>query len=356
MHRVITFDSFIRSVTVVLGIVLVILAIDYLSAVLVPFFVAWFVAYLIFPIVEFFQYKLKLRFRALAIVAALLLIIGVVAGIVFAIAPSVTRDFHRFFEIVNLYITKGAANSTIPEFVREMTETMDIVSMFRNGQLFNIVQEVMPRMWNVVQHTAGFLISLISWAISVLYLFFLLYDYDRIAKSWQNLVPKRYRPFAEGLFLDLKKGMNAYFRGQMIIAFLVGVLFCIGFTIIDFPLAIPLGILMGVLSFIPYLHALGLIPAFLMCILKSAETGQNFWLVVLSAAMVFVVVQIIQDGLLTPKIMGDAIGLPPFLILLSLSVWGYLLGIIGMIIALPLTTIIFSYYKRFISRGETPSN
>ena len=112
-----------------------------------------------------------------------------------------------------------------------------------------------------------------------------------------------------------------------------------------------MGILVGVLSFIPYLHALALVPAFLLCILKSAETGQNFWLVLLSAALVFVIVQIIQDAVLTPRIMGKAIGLPPYLILLSLSVWGCLLGVIGMIIALPLTTLICSYYKRYINRS-----
>ncbi|MGN1213949.1 MAG: AI-2E family transporter, partial [Bacteroidaceae bacterium] len=172
------------------------------------------------------------------------------------------------------------------------------------------------------------------------------------SQGWLKLVPRRYQSFANTLFSDLKQGMNAYFRGQMLIAFCVGILYCIGFTIIDFPLAIPLGILIGVLSFIPYLHALGLIPAFILCVLKSAETGQNFWLVILSAALVFIIIQIIQDALLTPKIMGKAIGLPPFLILLSLSVWGFLLGIIGMIIALPLTTIIFSYYKRYISKTE----
>ena len=146
--------------------------------------------------------------------------------------------------------------------------------------------------------------------------------------------------------------MNAYFRGQFIIAVCVGILYCIGFTIIGFPLAIPLGILIGILSFIPYLHALGLIPAFLLCAIKSAETGQNFWLILISALSVFIIAQAIQDIILTPKIMGKAIGLPPFLILLSLSVWGYVLGIIGMIIALPLTTIFFSYYKRYISKTE----
>ena len=144
--------------------------------------------------------------------------------------------------------------------------------------------------------------------------------------------------------------MNNYFRGQAIISVCVGILFSIGFVLIQFPLAIPLGIFIGVLSFVPYLHALGLIPVVLLSLIKAADTGQNFWLVLVCALCVFLLVQIIQDTVLTPRIMGSAMGLPPFLILLALSVWGYILGIIGMIIALPITTIMISYYRRYITK------
>ena len=352
MKRVITFDSFIRTSAIILGIVLLIKTVDYLSAVLVPFFVACFIAYLIFPVVEFFQYKLHFHYRILAIVAAMLLICGVAILLIWLTIPPVVEDFNRFIDIVDHYIKDKSHHNDIEQYIAKYCNEKDLLDMLKNGQLLNLLRSVMPGMWNVLQHTAGIVLSIVSWSMSILYLFFILYDYDHISQGWLKLVPQHYHSFANTLFSDLKQGMNAYFRGQMLIAFCVGVLYCIGFTIIDFPLAIPLGILIGVLSFIPYLHALGLIPAFFLCVLKSAETGQNFWLVTLSAALVFIIIQIIQDALLTPKIMGKAIGLPPFLILLSLSVWGFLLGIIGMIIALPLTTIIFSYYKRYISKTE----
>lgn len=352
MHKVITFDSFIRTMAVIAGVVLVILAINYLSAVLIPFFVAWFVAYLIFPIVEFFQYKLHFRFRVLAILATMLLLGGIGTLLVWLTIPPVVEDFNRFTDIVEHYIQSKSHHSNIEHFIARYIGDINLPKLLRNGEFLDIARSVMPGMWNVLQHTAGIIMSIIAWSISVLYMFFILYDYDRITHGWRKLIPRRYLRFAETLFTDLKNGMNAYFRGQVIISFCVGVLFCIGFTIIDFPLAIPMGILIGMLSFIPYLHALGLVPAFFLCILKSAETGDSFWMVALSAAAVFIVVQAIQDIILTPKIMGKAIGLPPYLILLSLSVWGFLLGIIGMIIALPLTTIIFSYYKRYISKTE----
>ena len=86
--------------------------------------------------------------------------------------------------------------------------------------------------------------------------------------------------------------------------------------------------------------------------MKSAETGQSFWRILLACFIVFVVVQGIQDLFLVPKIMGKAMGLNPAVILLSLSIWGSLLGIVGMIIALPITTLLISYYKRFILNKE----
>ena len=84
---------------------------------------------------------------------------------------------------------------------------------------------------------------------------------------------------------------------------------------------------------------LGIVPAVLLALVRSNQTGENFWLIILYCFIVFLVVQGIQDLVLTPRIMGKMMGLRPAVILLSLSVWGYLLGFIGLIIALPLTTI-----------------
>jgi len=89
-----------------------------------------------------------------------------------------------------------------------------------------------------------------------------------------------------------------------------------------------------------------------MGLLRSVETGQTYGSVLLGIAIVFISIQVVEDLILTPKIMGKVTGLNPAIILLSLSVWGSLLGIVGMIIALPLTTLIMSYYKRFVLEAD----
>ena len=151
---------------------------------------------------------------------------------------------------------------------------------------------------------------------------------------------------------DVEQALNNYIRGQGLVALCMGILFCIGFTIIDFPMAIGLGILIGIMDMVPYLHTFALIPTVFLALLKAVDTGENFWIILISAVAIFIIVQIIIDMIITPKIMGKAMGLNPAILLLSLSVWGSLLGFIGLIIALPLTTIIIAYYKRYVTREE----
>jgi predicted PurR-regulated permease PerM len=133
----------------------------------------------------------------------------------------------------------------------------------------------------------------------------------------------------------------------------MGILYCIGFLIIDFPMAIGLGILVGIMDLIPYMHGLVLLPAAFLAALKSAETGQSFWVIFGMVLAIAAIIQVIMDAIVVPKIMGKRMGLNPTVLLLSLSVWGALLGFIGLIIALPATTLLIAYWQRYITKeGE----
>lgn len=149
---------------------------------------------------------------------------------------------------------------------------------------------------------------------------------------------------------DVERELNNYVRGQSLVALSMGILFCIGFTLIDFPMAIGLGILIGIMDLVPYLHTFALIPTAFLALMKAADTGQNFWIILASAVAIFAIVQVIIDMVITPKIMGKAMGLNPAILLLSLSVWGSLLGFIGLIVALPLTTLLIAYYQRYVTK------
>ena len=108
----------------------------------------------------------------------------------------------------------------------------------------------------------------------------------------------------------------------------------------------------GVLNLVPYLQLVSVVPMVLLAVLKAASTGGDFWMIMFSACIVLLVVQLIQDLLLVPLIMGRRMNLHPAVILLSLSIWGKLLGLLGMIVALPLTTILLAYLKRYHEIAE----
>lgn len=215
----------------------------------------------------------------------------------------------------------------------------------------------MPKVFNMLGQTASIVISIVASCITLLYMFFILLDYEFLTENWIRIFPKKVRPFWHELATDVERELNNYIRGQGLVALCMGIMFCIGFTIIGFPMAIGLGILIGILDLVPYLHSFALIPTVFLAILKAADTGENFWAIFLSALAVFIIVQIITDMVVTPKVMGKAMGLNPAILLLSLSVWGALLGFLGLIIALPLTTLIIAYWQRYVTKeheGHVP--
>lgn len=355
-ERPFTFDRVTRIVfsIVIIGVLLYLITV--LRNALLPFLIAWLLAYMMQPFVKFFQYKLKLKSRILAIVAVIIsasLIIGIAAALV---VPSVAQEAER---TLNLMRTHNPGEGHVPlipaswiEYLENNVDINQLMELLSRENIQNAIKQLAPKVWNILSNTFSILFSITIIFVILLYFIFILLDYEKIANGWINLIPARIRPFAKGLADDVEQSMNRYFRGQSLIALCVGVLLSIGFKIVGFPLAVTLGLFIGVLNLIPYLQAIGLIPMVILSLLKSAETGQNFWIIFGSGLLILGIVQCIQDLYLTPRIMGKAMGLNPAIILLSLSIWGTLLGFIGLIIALPLTTLCLSYYKRFILMEE----
>ena len=355
-RKKITFDSFIRAVILGAIIIGVLMLLKRLSGVLLPFFLAWLIAYLIYPLVSFFQHKLRLKNRIISIFCALftLSIIGSVAF--YLLVPPMIQEFLRVKDLLIEYFstTHTASNvpTTLSEFIRQNIDLHILEQMFSQENILDALKVTVPKLWSLISESINLLFGFFTVFLILLYIVFILLDYESISEGWAHLMPKKYRKTVTGILNDVKDGMNRYFRGQALVALCVGILFSIGFLIIDFPLAIGLGLFIGALNMVPYLQIIGFVPTIMLAILKAADTGDNFWIIIASATAVFIVVQIIQDGYLVPRIMGKITGLNPAIILLSLSIWGSLMGMLGMIIALPLTTLMLSYYQRYIINQE----
>lgn len=357
LEKEITFDRFIRIMGVVLITGGVLYMLNYLSGVLLPFFVAWLLAYLLYPIVKFVQYRMHVPTRALSIIVTLLFVLAVIGGVFYLIIPPMLEQFEKLGDVASQYLTQGSKGENfqaiVQQWLHENKETIE--SIFKRKDVSDAIKQAMPKLFSVLGQTASVIISIVASLITLLYMFFILLDYEYLSTKWIKIFPKSVRPFWQSLMQDVEKELNNYIRGQSLVALTMGILFCIGFTIIDFPMAIGLGLLIGIMDLVPYLHTFALIPTAFLALLKAADTGQNFWIIFAGAFAVFCIVQVIIDMVVTPKIMGKAMGLNPAILLLALSVWGTLLGFIGLIIALPLTTILIAYYQRYITKDKAKS-
>lgn len=355
----ITFDRFIRWMMLAALVGGVFFVVNYLSNVLLPFFVAWLLAYLMYPLVSLVQYKLHVPTRPLSIIVALLFVISIMGGLIWLIIPPMIEQTDKILDIAVDYIKKQAGISDIPQAIEQwvVANNNDIDALLANDDVTDLLKQLASKLYGFAGKAWSTLHSMVAVLFTLMYLFFILMDYEHLSKSWIRIFPADIRPFWSELAGEVKKEMNSYVRGQSLVALTMGILFCIGFTIIGFPMAIPLGILIGVLDLVPYLHSAALIPTIILAGLKAIDTGDSFWIILLSALAVFAIVQVIIDMVVTPKVMGKAMGLNPAILLLSLSVWGALLGFIGLIVALPLTTLIIAYYKRYVTHeSESSSN
>lgn len=354
MAKEITFDKFIRWAGIIILTLGILYITNYLSSVLLPFFIAWFFAYLLYPFVLFIEHKLHIRIRALSIILAMLAMIGVIGGILWLIIPPMIDQFDKLSDVLTRWIHQTTHTNNLTAVIKEWLQNNQeqIEHFLKSKDFSDALKTTMPKVFAVVGQTANILISIIASMITLLYMFFILLDYETLTANWVRIFPKKSRPFWQSLMNDVKRELNNYIRGQGMVALCMGIMFCIGFTIIGFPMAIGLGILIGILDLVPYLHTFALIPTAFLAMLKAADTGQNFWVVFGLAFLVFCVVQIITDMVVTPKIMGKAMGLNPAILLLSLSVWGALLGFLGLIVALPLTTLLIAYWQRYVTREK----
>lgn len=356
MNKEITFDRFIRGLIAIGVCIIAYMLISRLSGALLPFLIAWLFCYLVYPIVKFFQYKLKFKSRVLSIFAVLLLVTGILVGICFAVLPPIVEEMVMLKELMANYLTSGNSNSTIPDvvnqFIRENIDMRQVEAYFSAERIGELVKGMLPKLWNVISQSFNLVGGVVAAFMVLVYIFFILSDYETLERGWIRLIPEKYRERVVTLCNDVEESMSNYFRGQSFIALCVGILFSIGFLIIDFPMAIGFGLFVGMLNIVPYLQITSIVPMVFLALVKAANTGENFWWILIAAGIVMLVVQIIQETILIPRIMNKAIGLHPAVILLSLSIWGSLLGLVGMIIALPATSLILSYYRQFLRRQE----
>jgi predicted PurR-regulated permease PerM len=339
-----------------------VLLLDYLSDVLLPFVTGLVVAYFLDPVTNRVQHVIKQR--VLAALFTLVSITLAVSLVVWFMVPMVGNELAEMGRTVSKMAANTelaqAAKEHLPENVweevNEILKRDDVKRYLTTDGAVQMAKDtaknLLPGAWGVLSGAANVLTFITGILVIMLYVVFLLIDYHNMAARWRDYLPPSIRDDVSGFVEEFIQATNRYFRSQALVACCVAVLFAIGFSTIGLPLAILMGIFIGLLNMVPYLQIVGTIPCLLLAGLKALEQGDNFLGALGLVLLVFGVVQLIQETVLVSRFQGEAMGLSPAIILLSISVWGKLLGFLGLILALPLTCLGLAYYRRYLWKFE----
>ncbi len=352
------FDRVVRLVLTVISVGIGIWLVNYLSPVLMPFVVGFILAYIIEPLVEWLQRKIHIRKRAIAVVLALIIVIAVITGLCWLVVPYLIDEFGVMSKQLAAYAKSSLRIPYLPteinDFIQRYIDVEKINEIFSKQQWMDIINKAVSGAWSVVGGTMSVIFNIVSWFIVLLYMFFILLDFNKLSHGFKAAIPAKYRRISLRIFGDVADTMRRYFRGQAAVSFFVGVIFAIEFYIIGLPMAIAFGMFVGLLNMVPYLQLISIPIAAFLCLVATAATGGSFWVMFAWVIVAYIICQVIQDMVLIPTIMKNQMGLNPAIIFLSLSLWVYVLGFIGLIIGLPLTTLIISYYCEFVLHQPNP--
>ncbi|HRQ66040.1 MAG TPA: AI-2E family transporter [Xanthomonadaceae bacterium] len=317
---------------------------------LVPLSVAGILALVLFPAMEFLQRHLRIG-RTIAILLLYALFSLALLALILLLVPTTIRQVVAFAE---------SAPAMVAGFLNEMAYRFPgLASMLAERMEGVAVTDLLPEVESVRQVLMSYLGLLIGLSFVPLYLFFALLSGANLRAKAKELLSvfstsTRHRVL---YFADTFVGyVTAFFQGQLVIAMIMGAMFAVGFTLIGLKLAIPIGVVLGLLNVVPFLGtAVGILIVLPMSYLQPGGGPP----LVLLALAVFAVVQLIESWVLTPKIMANRSGLPPALVVISVFFWGIAFGgVVGMILAVPLTAFfvaIWSQIKGALMRSLSPN-
>ena len=317
-----------------------------LRGVLAPVFFAFLIAYMLDPLVDRIEQSRLLRDRSIGrAVGIAVLLLGVFAIAVISllvILPMVYEEISSFVKRLPGLVARSRAEwepilleygLQVPNSVGDAFEELhlDLQSVLTKGY----TPATAVAKW-LVGGTASAVGVIVASLMIPVFAFYLLYDFDALVARAADLIPPRHRPQAYGFFREVDEVLGQFFRGQFTVMAILAVLYSVGYGSIGVPLALPIGIMAGLLSFIPYLGStLALGTALLMTALDWQGWTQVIWVLGVHA-----IIQGLEGFVITPKIMGDTVGISAIAVLFALLVGAELLGFTGVLLAVPAAAVI----------------
>jgi len=316
-----------------IGVGIALLALLYvLAPVLTPFAAAFILAYLLVPGVDWLaRHRLP---RAAAVLIMIVVALLVLTGLMLILVPVLQREVvalqEQFPALVNKLNTDLAPriNELLGTSIRFDSQTLKELLAERVGSQDNIVGKI-------IEHARAGGVALLgivgTLVLIPVVLFYALLDYHNFTERFRTLIPRRWHDSAMNMLNEIDRLLAHFLRGQMSVMGILAVYFSIALTIAGFQAALPIGILTGLLIFIPYVgFALGLVLALLTAILQFGN-----WYGLIAVAVVYGIGQLLETVFLTPRLVGKSIGLHPLAVIFALLAFGQVFGFFGVLLALP---------------------
>lgn len=318
-----------------------------LAPVLMPFVLAAVLAYALHPVVE----KLHARRipRWLGAGLALTMLGLVMLAVVLLIVPVITKQVPLLKEQVPVLLEKLNV-WLVPFLARFGVELQVDVSLVRSG-LQQLVsgheEEILGRLLSSLRIGGSALMAVAgNLVLAPIVAYYLLLDWANLVERAKGLIPPRWRPSVQGFLDETDQVLGQYLHGQLLVMGVLAVFYTVGLALVGLKLALPIGVFTGLAVFIPYLgFGLGLVLALLAAVLQfQAVLG-----VVLVGA-VYAVGQVVESMYVTPRLLGERIGLHPIAVIFALMAFGHLFGFVGVLIALPASAVLLVGIRRAKAR------
>ena len=326
------------STSTILRVIFIILCLVFLFAIrdiLVLLFFAVIIASAVDLPARFFD-KLKIP-RILSVLIIYLIFIGLLIGLLMLFVPSFAREIKDFSEEFPKY-----ANELYQKFKGLQDGSLRYQKIIDEIQrlLGNVGDALRELASNVLSKTLGIFGGLFSFIIVIVVSFYLAVQNNGIRNLLQGITPKKHEVYVLDLWERAQKKMGHWLQGQLFLAIVVGVMVYIGLSILHVRFALLLAIIAGILELVPYIGpVLAAVPAVILAIFQGPFLLAA-WVVVL-----YIVVQQLENYLLVPLIMKKAVGLNPVVVIIALLIGGKLLGILGILLAVPAAAVLAEFFK-----------
>lgn len=321
---------------IIVGIAVAIVVVIFsLSGVLSSLIIGLVIAYVLDPFVDFFEAR-GVR-RSLGIALIFTVILAMMAAFVMIVGPVISREVTAFTRKVPQYVEqiKETAIPFVKDYVDEHPEQMEAVKERLQTLGMEILLPVVNFLRNLFSGVINIVLGILDLILIPVMAFYLLKDIDRLTDKLADAIPLRYRDRVLDVFGEIDGVLKDFLKGQGTVSIILAVLYTIGLSICGVPLGIVIGIVAGLANMIPYLGvAIGLAPALLLSWLDAQSVPLLFGVIA-----TFAIAQALEGSLISPKIVGDKVGLHPVTVIVAILLGGHFFGFVGILAAVPVAAV-----------------